>query len=372
MKRSSSACVADAMANKQSSSLSRNSSATNKVPSSPPIVNRFFESRMTQFNHQPKYQKSNGKKALRITGYVVTLGISYIIRKNKKKTKLSSVESLDSLSTTSWEEDSMSSTESSFEISPSSNQREHSDSLPIIIHHRSSFNDEESPEQTKDKKELNDLNNDDFVFHGQTKQKYGWRWKKSRRRRSTKPAQDPNSEQKIEKFKEEKQILRQKIKKLEVSADDAKTLLQNRIDDLNDEQFQLVLDKIQSTGYTYRQDFAKRYPNPLVHGPGPVYKNLIPDWNNFEYLIPRWTAVPPLQEENWSLDIPYWEPKEASKLMKCVKAMKRTFKLKVCPIQIKTDKNIFTGEWRFFSIPITMTYPTRIDYDYDKLHRKGK
>ena len=145
MKRSSSAGVADAMANKQSSSLSRNSSATNTVPSSPPIVNRFFESRMTQFNHQPKYQKSNGKKALRITGYVVTLGISYIIRKNKKKTKLSSVESLDSLSTTSWEEDSMSSTESSFEISPSSNQREHSDSLPIIIHHRSSFNDEESP-----------------------------------------------------------------------------------------------------------------------------------------------------------------------------------------------------------------------------------
>ena len=96
---------------------------------------------MTQFNNQPKYQESNGKKALRITGYVATLGISYIIRKKKKKTKRSSVESLDSLSTTSWEEDSMSSTESSFESSPSSNQREHSDFSPII-HHRSSFNDE--------------------------------------------------------------------------------------------------------------------------------------------------------------------------------------------------------------------------------------
>jgi len=96
---------------------------------------------MTQFNNQPKYQESNGKKALRITGYVATLGILYIIRKKKKKTKRSSVESLDSLSTTSWEEDSMSSTESPFESSPSSNQREHSDSSPII-HHRSSFNDE--------------------------------------------------------------------------------------------------------------------------------------------------------------------------------------------------------------------------------------
>ena len=129
------------------------------------------------------------------------------------------------------------------------------------------------------------------------------------------------------------------------------------------------MDMIQSIGYSYRQDFAKRYPNPLVHGPGPVYKNLFRDWNKFAYHAPRWTAIPSLQEGSWSLDIPCWEPKEASKLMKFVKAMKPKFKLKVCPIQIKTDKNIFTGEWRLFSIPITITYPIRIDYD--KLHRKG-
>ena len=47
--------------------------------------------------------------------------------------------------------------------------------------------------------------------------------------------------------------------------------------------------------------------------------------------------------------------------MKFVKAMKPKFKLKKCAIQIKTDKNIFTGEWRFFSIPTTMTYPNAID-----------
>ena len=135
---------------------------------------------------------------------------------------------------------------------------------------------------------------------------------------------------------------------MECLSGDEITFLQNRIDDLNDDQFHLVLDKIQSIGYTYRQDFAKRYPNPLGHGPGPVYKNLIPDWNKFEYKVPRWTAVPSLQEENWSLDIPYWEPKEGSKLMKFVKAMKPKYKFKVCPIQIKTDKYIFTGEWRFF------------------------
>ena len=58
---------------------------------------------------------------------------------------------------------------------------------------------------------------------------------------------------------------------------------ENKTMDLNDEQFQLVLDMIQSIGYSYRQDFAKRYPNPLVHGPGPVYKNLLPDWNKFQY-----------------------------------------------------------------------------------------
>ena len=71
--------------------------------------------------------------------------------------------------------------------------------------------------------------------------------------------------------------------------------------------------------------------------------------------------VPSLQEESWSLDIPCWEPKEASKLMKFVKAMKPKFNVKKCPIQIKTDKNIFTGEWRCFSIPITITYPNAID-----------
>ena len=224
---------------------------------------------------------------------------------------------------------------------------------------------------TKDQKELNDGNND-FDFHGRTKQKYGWRWKKSRRRRSTKPAQDPKSGQKVEKFKEERQILRQKIKKLDGLSDDQKTLLQNRIEDLNDEQFQLLLDKTQQIGYNYRQDFAKRYPNPLVHGPGPVYKNLLPDWNKFQYQVPPGMAIPSLQKETWSLDITAWEPKDETKLMKFVKAMKPKFKLKKCPIQIKTDKNIFTGEWRLFSMPTTMTHPKRIDYDYDKLHRKGK
>ena len=129
---------------------------------------------------------------------------------------------------------------------------------------------------------------------------------------------------------------------MECLSGDEITLLQNRIDDLNYDKFQLVLDKIQSIGYTYEQDFAKRYPNPLVHGPGPVYKNLIPDLNKFEYQVPRWTAIPSLQEEKWSLDIPYWEPKESSKLMKCVKAMTPKYTLKVCPIQIKTDKCIFT------------------------------
>ena len=41
--------------------------------------------------------------------------------------------------------------------------------------------------------------------------------------------------------------------------------------------------------------------------------------------------------------------------------MKPKYKLKVCPIQIKTDKCIFTGEWRFFQIPKTITYPNAID-----------
>ena len=105
----------------------------------------------------------------------------------------------------------------------------------------------------------------------------------------------------------------------------------------------MVLDKIQSFGYIYNQNFAKRYPNPLVHGPGPMYKHLIPDWNKFEYKVHRWTAIPSMQDERWSLDIPYWELKEGSKLIKFVKAMKPKFKLKVCPIQVKTDKCIFTG-----------------------------
>ena len=72
-------------------------------------------------------------------------------------------------------------------------------------------------------------------------------------------------------------------------------------------------------------------------------------------------AIPSLQKETWSLDITAWEPKDETKPMKFVKAMKPKFKLKKCPIQIKTDKNIFTGEWRFFSIPTTMTYPNAID-----------
>ena len=152
--RSSSAGFADnvkAMVNKLSSRSSRKSSSwvKNKVPSSPPIVNRFYESRKTQFNHQPKYPESKEKKALRITGYVATLGISYLIRKNKKKAKQSSVELLDSLSTASWEEDSiMPSTESLLEsfrhsASSSNGQREqqHLVSLPMIIVH-SPINDQ--------------------------------------------------------------------------------------------------------------------------------------------------------------------------------------------------------------------------------------
>ena len=72
-------------------------------------------------------------------------------------------------------------------------------------------------------------------------------------------------------------------------------------------------------------------------------------------------AIPSLQKETWSLDITSWEPQDETKLMKFVKALKPKFKLKKCPIQIKTDKNIFTGEWRFFLIPITMAYPNAID-----------
>ena len=70
-------------------------------PSSPPsISNRFYESRMNQFNQQPPYPDSKVKKALRKTGYVASLGIYYLIRQNKKKKKISSVCSLDSMTTT--------------------------------------------------------------------------------------------------------------------------------------------------------------------------------------------------------------------------------------------------------------------------------
>ena len=89
---------------------------------------------------------------------------------------------------------------------------------------------------------------------------------------------------------------------------------------------------------------------------------MLPDWNKFdEVQVGRWAKTPPLQIEYWSLDLAYWEQKEARKFMKFVKAMKPKFNLKVCPIQIKTDKNILTGEWRFFSIPTTITYPNAID-----------
>jgi hypothetical protein len=81
------------------------------------IVNRFFESRTNQFNKQPQYPESKTKKALRITGYIATFGISYFIRQNKKK-KHSSVRSLDSLSTTS---PSISSTESLYDDSHPTN-----------------------------------------------------------------------------------------------------------------------------------------------------------------------------------------------------------------------------------------------------------
>ena len=49
---------------------------------------------------------------------------------------------------------------------------------------RPSSNEEESPEQTKDQKELNEVQetqkvhdeeNNDFDFHGRTRQTYGWR-----------------------------------------------------------------------------------------------------------------------------------------------------------------------------------------------------
>jgi len=64
-------------------------------------MNRFFESRMNQFNQQPPYPESKIKKALRKTAYVASFGIYYLIRQNKKKNKRSSVCSLDSLTATS-------------------------------------------------------------------------------------------------------------------------------------------------------------------------------------------------------------------------------------------------------------------------------
>ena len=99
-----------------------------------------------------------------------------------------------------------------------------------------------------------------------------------------------------------------------------------------------------------------------------MYKNMLPDWSKFhEVQVGRWAKTLPLQIEYCSLDLAYWEPKEARKFMKFVKAMKPKFNLKVCPIQIKTDKCIFTGEWR----PKVASERKKFEPTGGKLHGEG-
>ena len=120
------------------------------------------------------------------------------------------------------------------------------------------------------------------------------------------------------------------------------TLLQSRTDDLNDEQFDLLLQKIQEIGNKYNQDRAKRFPNPLVHGHGPWHEMEIPDGD--------W---------QWSLDIQLWDLKDIRKLMKFVKTMKpKNFHKKTCPIQVKTDRCIFTGALGPLPTPTTIKRKT--------------